>query len=176
MNTVEREYAEALFAIAAEKEQVELYRTQLGEICDLVTAQTGYLEFLSSPAIDLTERLAAIDEAFSAHYEEEIISFLKLLCENRRIERFVQCAEEFFKLCLYMSGRVMATVTSAVELNELQRTALVSRLQTITQKKVDAVFQIEPAILGGIRIEVDGKTYDGTLLGRLRDVKDVMSR
>ena len=74
------------------------------------------------------------------------------------------------------SGRCEAVVTSAIELDEAQKVRLVEKLNQLTEKKIDAVYLVDPALLGGVKIEVDSKTYDGTLLRRLRDVKDVMSQ
>ena len=33
---------------------------------------------------------------------------------------------------------------------------------------------VDPAIMGGLLVEMDGRVYDGTLKSRLRDVKEVM--
>ena len=81
-----KEYAEALFLIAEENGSVDDFYASLLQIADLLKENTDYIEFLSSPAALLSERLSAIDTAFLGHYNEHIISFLKILCEHKRIK------------------------------------------------------------------------------------------
>lgn len=176
MTIVDREYAEALYLLAAESGSVEAYRSALHEILELIEAEEQYMDFLSSPAISLEERYAAIDEAFAEHYEEYLVSFLKLLCQNGRISSLSSCVSEFDQIVRHLSGHAVASVTSAVELSEEQKTNLIEKLSLSTGKKLDAVFAVCPELLAGVKVEIEGKTYDGTLLRKLRDVKDVMSR
>ena len=64
MMQTEREYAEALFTLATEENEVGSYLTSLQTVKKLLEESPDYIEFLSSPAISLCERLEAIDEAF----------------------------------------------------------------------------------------------------------------
>ena len=41
---------------------------------------------------------------------------------------------------------------------------------------VEAEYEIDGSIIGGVIIEADGKVFDGSIRSRLRDVKDVMNR
>ncbi len=176
MTCVDREYAEALFSLALEEGKTEEYLRALREISELVSAEPLYLKFLSSPAIGLAERRAAIDEAFGSAYEEYLVSFLKLLCENGRIESLASCVSEFEAILRQVSGRAIANVSSATELDEEQKRALIEKMESVTGKKLDPVYSVCPELIAGVCVEIEGKNYDGTLLRKLRDVKDVMSR
>ena len=79
MMQTDREYAEALFMLAAEEGNTEEYFSSLQTVKELIDENPDYLEFLSSPAISLKERLFAIDEAYGETFPEYVVSFLKLL-------------------------------------------------------------------------------------------------
>jgi len=174
MMQIGKEYAEALFMLASEKNMTEEYGRALSMIKKLAEEHAEYTELLSSPALTLDERLRAVDEAFAGDVPDDVLSFLKLLCEKRRTDILVECIKEYEKLSLELSRRTGAVITSAVEMSDDQKKAVCLKLEKITGKIIDPVFAVDAALIGGLKAEVDGKVYDGTLKNRLRDVKDVI--
>ncbi len=170
----EREYATALFTLTAEENCTEAYVRYMKTIRDILTENEEYVEFLSSPAVSLEERAAAIDEAFGDGFPEYALSFLKVLCENGRMKSVFGCIDEFISLSMSVADRTSAVVYSAVELTEQQKKAVVSKLEKITKKQVETQYVIDESLIGGMKIEVDGKTFDGSVRHRLREVKDVI--
>lgn len=173
MMQTEREYAEALFMLSEESGKREEYSSSLETVRTLMRENPEYLELLASPAIPLSERCAAIDEAFGT-MPEDIVSFLKILCENSHVRTVCECIDEFFKLVMEASRRVLATVTSAVELSNEQKRALCAKLEKVSGKSVDAVYTVDKNLIGGLKIEFDGKTFDGSVKQHLGKVKDVI--
>ena len=173
MMQTDKEYAEALFMLAAEEQSTESYSEALAVIGRLVTENPEYMEFLASPAISLEERLQAVDEAFGS-MPEHIVSFIKLLCENRRIRTLSSCIEEYNKLAMALSNKTVANVYSAVELSTEQKQAICMKLEKLTGKIIEPVYTIDESLIGGVKIDVEGKTYDGSIRNRLKDVKDVI--
>lgn len=174
MMQTDREYAEALFMLCAEENSIDEYQKALEMVRTLVEGNPEYIEFLSSPAIPLGERLAAIDEAFAKHLPEYILSFLKILCENSHIKSLENCIEEFEKLSRAFSNRSVANVTSAVPLTDEQKQKVCAKFEKLTGKSIDAFYTVDESLIGGLKIEIEGKTYDGSLKHRLSDVKDVI--
>lgn len=175
MKETNREYAEALFQIAAENGCVEEYAVHLSSVKVAVTENPDYLLLLDSPAIPLSERMSVIDKAFASDMPEFIISFLKLLTENGRIRDLISCIDEFENLKRFAANVTTATVRSVVELSDEQKEKLCQKLSTLTGKNVTAKFIVEPALLGGIKVEIDGKTLDGSIENHLKRIKGVIS-
>ena len=173
MMQTDKEYAEALWMLAAEEQSTESYSEALAVICRLVTEHPEYMEFLASHAISLEERLQAVDEAFGS-MPEHIVSFIKLLCENRRIRTLSSCIEEYNKLAMALSNKTVANVYSAVELSTEQKQAICMKPEKLTGKIIEPVYTIDESLIGGVKIDVEGKTYDGSIRNRLKDVKDVI--
>ena len=168
-----KDYATALFTLAAEQGNVNLYAIALRTAAEASSA--AYLDVLSSPAVPLTERLAMIDEAFGS-LPQHVVSCLKLLCEHGHIRSLAACAEEFERLSREAANRTVAAVTSAAPLTDEQKTALCRRLEQVIGKGIDPVYTVDASLIGGVVVEVEGKTYDGSVKHRLHDVKDVMIR
>lgn len=174
MVQTEREYAEALFSVAAEENSAEEYLTALLTVKQVIGDNPDYIEFLASPAIPMSERSTAIDEAFGS-MPEYVVSFIKLLCESGRARTLFGCIDEYEKLAAVFSNRTTAVVYSAVELSEAQKSGVCAKLEKLTGKKIDPVYIIDESLIGGIKIEVDGKTLDGSIKYRLGEMKDVMN-
>ena len=175
MIQTEREYAEALFTLADEENAVEEYLDSLVTLKQLFDENPDYIEFLNSPAIPLGERTASIDEAFDGKMPQYVVSFIKVLCENGKMRTILLCIDEFETLARAFSNRAIATVYSAVELSDEQKDAVCKKLEAITNKRIDPIYIIDESLIGGMKIEVDGKTFDGSIKHRLGDIKDVMN-
>ncbi len=175
MSEVGKEYGCALFMLACEKGRERDYLQSLALIKSSVK-DSDYLSFLSSPAIPLSERLAAIENAFASQLEEEVLSFLQLLCEKGRIDCFDEAYEEYARLLEEHEKTAHAIVSSVLPLDDAQKKALTKKLEAHLRRSVRLSFKIDPTLLGGVRVELDGCVLDGSLRHRLNDIKDVMLR
>jgi len=162
--------------LALESKKLDAFTKDLDLISGLIKENPEYTSFLASPAMELSVRLAAIDEAFATALQEETLSFLKLLCKNGRIKDLKPCIEEFFKLKTVAENRTTATVYYALPLTNEQKSALLKKLEASVQKKVDMIFIEDKSLLGGLKIELDGKVLDGSVKHHLEEVKGVMNR
>ena len=175
MTEIAKEYGTALFMLACEENEKKAYAEALMMIKDTFCEYPQYIELLSSPSISLNERLSVIDKAFSNTVPEYVLYYLKLLCEKGRITYFLESVEEY-KALLDASEHISnARITSAVELTETEKEKLIDKLELINKGKVAAEYFVDPALLGGLIVEVDGKIMDGSLRHRLQEVKEVMN-
>lgn len=170
MARTNREYAEALFMLALEDNQVDEYSKALGLVKSTIEESPEYIDFLVSPAVPILERLAAIDEAFEGAVPEHVLSFLKILCEGRQAFLLAGCIKEFEKLVQASSNRTTAVVHSVIELTGDQKAALSKKLEKISGKQTDLICLIDPSLIGGIRVEIDGKIFDGSIKQRLHEI------
>lgn len=174
MVQTEREYAQALFEVAAETGSTEEFLQCLTTVRELTQENPDYIELLASPAIPLTQRLAVIDEAFGS-MPEYVVSFLKILCENGKVRSLYGCIDEYSLLAAALSNKAAALISSAVELSDKQKDAVCKKLAKITGKSIDAAYIIDDSLIGGMKIEVDGMVIDGSIRHRLGEIKDVMN-
>lgn len=160
--------------LALEEDKCNEISLALSQIEVAINENPQYLDLLDSPAIPLAERLSLIDEAFSDS-EQYVVSFLKLMCENGHIRSFSLCKEEFCALLEAHRGKVEARVYCASELSSEQKAALCKKLSKVSGKDVFASYIVDDTLIGGIRVEIDGNVYDGSISSALKSVKDVIS-
>lgn len=175
MTEISKEYGTALFMLAAENGKRKEYDEALSLISAAFADNPEYSVFLASPGVTLEERLAAIDAAF-ASLPEDVVSFLKLLCERGRIGGLDESIKEYKQLLAASEHVSTAYITSAVELTDEEVSVLKNKLEAICHNTVSMEFSIDPSLLGGLIVEVDGRILDGSLRHHLNEVKDVISR
>ena len=61
---------------------------------------------------------------------------------------------------------------SAVPLNDTSREKLLAKLQEMTGKTVRLTAKVDPSILGGLRLDLNGTRLDGTVQHRLERLRD----
>lgn len=175
MKQIASEYAMALFSLGLETGEEQAFMSALDELRTMLVEQPEYMELLSSPCLTAQERAALIDEAFAASLPESIVSLIKLMCDKGRAREIPACVQEYRCLLDARSSAVTANVTSAVELTAHEKEALTRRLEGMSGKKVTLVCSVDPSLLGGVIVEMDGKIMDGSLRHRLQEIKGVMN-
>ena len=176
MSDLNKEYAEALFALAVENKQEKAYLEALRTVGDALAAEPEYVELLSAPSVPRDERNALLEQAFGEVLPEQVLSFIQLLCGGGLIRSLPECIDEYHRL--YQAAVAMATayVTSAVALTEDQKTRLGEKLAAKFGRHIDLVCEVDEHLLGGITVRIDGVVLDGSLRRRLHAVKDVIEQ
>ena len=176
MTDLSREYAEALFALAAENDQTKEYLEALDTAATLLADNPDYVELLACPAIPRDERDGLLAQALGQTLPEQVLAFIQLLCAHGRIRSLSDCIEEY--RLLYQTAVAMSTaqVVSAVPLNEAEKKQLAHTLSARFGRTVTLECTVDESLLGGMVVRVDGKVLDGSLRGRLHAVKEVMKQ
>ena len=174
MAQIEKEYAAALFALAAENGCERKFSESLAQVSEVFSENPEYAEFLSSPSVSGRERVNALEQAVGEFVLEYVLSFLSLLCERRRIGSFEGCRREYDRLLREAEKRSTAFVTSAAELTEAQKAELKKRLEKLSGHSVDMNFSVDTELIGGIVVKMDDKLFDGSLKKRLQEIKEAI--
>ena len=176
MSDLSKEYAEALFALAAEMKQEKAYLEALRVVGDAIAAEPDYVDLLAAPAVPAGERAALLEQAFGAAVPEQVLSFVQLLCTHRQIRHLPDCIDEYHRL--YQAAVAMSTayVTSAVALTDEQKAHLAEKLSAKFGRTIDPICTVDKHLLGGITVRIDGVVLDGSLRRRLQAVKDVIEQ
>ena len=171
MTGLAKEYGNGLYELASDENLREQLHDELREIAALMEAQPDFIRLLSSRAIERDVRLKVVDDTFAGRVHPYIVSFMKLMVEKERIGVFEDCVKWFHQRYNDDFGIIEADVTSAVPLSQSDFDALKAKLDQMSGKNVSLVCRVDPAVLGGVRVEMEGRRYDNTIqnkLGRMR--------
>ena len=77
--------------------------------------------------------------------------------------------ESLSKLAAERRDRLVATVTSAVPLNDRQKQRLCAALAKLYGRQMHLNIDVDPEVLGGIRVQVGDEVINGSIADRLED-------
>ncbi len=100
---------------------------------------------------------------------------MKLLCERGHIREVKGCLDRYRSRFNADQGILEAVAVTAVPLTPQLREKLLDKLRSITGKQVDLQLRLDPSVLGGIRLELEGKQFDGTVRQRLDSLRKTLS-
>ena len=100
-----------------------------------------------------------------------MLNFLKILCEKGTLRELSGCARAYRIRYNAAHGILEATAITAIAMTAAQTEQLRQKLETITGKKIDLATKIDPSVLGGIRLDIEGTELDGTVQNRLATLR-----
>lgn len=178
MTTASSLYGRSLYDLARDEGLDEAIFSEMEVVAELFRQQPEYPVLLSEPSIPKKERLSLLDQAFGDSLQPYLLNFLKILLERGMIRGYQECLRAYRDDYNRDHGIVDAYVTAAVSLGKRERDSLQKKLEGISGKKVILHERVDSGVLGGLRVEMGGKTLDGTVAGRLsvleKGVKDVV--
>ena len=165
-----KRYAEAIFAIARDEGALERWQTDLDALAALV-AEATVAEFLLSSKVDEARKFAVIDQALAGS-DAKMVSLAKLLVRKQRVGISDQIAEAFREMCNEERGLAIASVTTAVALNDEGRNAVVTAIQRLTDAtEVQLAESVDRTILGGAIVRIGDHIIDGSVRTRLSGLR-----
>ncbi len=160
------EYGKALFALAVEEKKCAEFFDTLSALAVLIEKYPAYAKLLDTPAMRTEEKLSLIDAAFGT-IEPMVFNCVKLLCEKHAVHQIPGCFRTYKKLYYASQGIEEAVCISAQPLSEKQKQALHQKLCRLTKKDVRLVCHVDPSLLGGIVVRINGKQLDGSIRAKL---------
>ena len=169
-----RRYATAIFQLATEAGTVERVGGDLHAFVAALAADADVNRFFRSPVVDRTEKSSVIGQAFERLHEVALHAIL-LLIRKRREALAPEIVAQFDILERQARGAQTLNVTSARPLSKADFDALVSKLTATFKTPFDVTQNVDPELIGGVRITMGDKRIDGTIAGRLDDLARILS-
>jgi len=163
-------YATALFELAKESgqtndylEQAELLREKLND--------ADCRRIIAHPQITAAEKRAFFSEAFAGNIHEHLMGFLQLVVAKSREAYLLPALTALIDMIHQEQRKTTAQVITAEPLLPPHYLALTELLSQKLDKQVTVVSKVDPSVIGGFYIQVDGFFIDRTVKNMLKDMK-----
>ena len=166
---VAKRYARALLGLSEDNQQLEIWNAEIEQLGRMVAAPELAIAFASPQIAPIAkiEAIAKIAEKQEASYP--VRSFAAVLARHGRIEDLPAVADAFRQMLDLRMGRARATLTFAQTPNDADLARVVAGLEAIAHKKIIPTVNTDPTLIGGVVVELEGKTYDGSVTNRLAE-------
>jgi len=162
--TIARPYAEALFkATSSDLNGAAVWVDELREIAK----NPQLLQFSDNPNVTATQVFDVIAGVFKVSLPEMAKNFLRTVIENGRLNALPEIAEQFRALKNAQSGSADAVVYSAFAIDSAALTDLAVTLEKRFGRKLNVSVELQPELIGGIRVVVGDEVLDSSVKARL---------
>ena len=171
---VAKNYAQALIELAGNDLSVqETFFNEIKAVSESVSQVKNADQVFENPEISKDEKKELLKKLFQGKLDAKVLNLLFLLIDKQRFNLLSAIQDELLKLVNKNKGIVIAEVSSASELDANTIQALKQKLENILGKseKVTIESKVEPALLGGMKVTINDLVYDGSIKGRLENLK-----
>lgn len=170
MSVIDRTYARALYAAAAERDRVAQVREDLTDVVAALRDVPELKSVVLNPQI-APQAKADVLEAVSGETDELVRNFLRLLVEKGRAASIEGVQEELERLVAAAEGQLTVSLTTAYELSDEEAEDIVARIERASGRRVEAVRDVDPDLIGGIVLQAGSLRADASVRGRLERMR-----
>lgn len=167
-----RRYARALLDVARQGGDPLALHAEMGALSRVLEGSPELAPLLEHKTIPLENR-TALAAALTAKMGASPLlrRLLALLVERERMSDFPAVAAAYGALFNAHRGTVEAEAVSATALDPLQLDTLRKALAAHTGRDVEVTARVDGRLLGGMRVTMEGRTYDGSVRARLERLR-----
>jgi F-type H+-transporting ATPase subunit delta len=166
--TIARPYADALFKASAE--DLSATSVWLDELA-AIAGNAQLLQFADSPKAtseQVFELVAGVAKAATSDYAK---NFLRAVIDNGRLNALPEIALQFRVLKNAQSGSSDAVVHSAFPIDGVALADVAATLEKRFGRKLNVTVELQPELIGGIRVVVGDEVLDTSVKARLEQMK-----
>ena len=160
-SNVARRYAQGVFQLAQEEQDLDGWRAELGRLEALLDDEVLRAAF-ANPAVSMARRLE-LAKRLAPELKPQSENLLRLLVEHQRTTEMQAIRRAFERMADEASGMVDVTLTSAVELAE--------RLG----RQVRIHYRRDPELIGGALIQIGDRVVDGSVRSQLQRLRQALA-
>ncbi|MCE1238854.1 MAG: F0F1 ATP synthase subunit delta [Azonexaceae bacterium] len=163
--TIARPYAEAAYKLAKETGAQGTWSQRLQKLA--LIAQDGEMaQLMGNPRLS-AEQVAELFISLSDDSDTVFGNFVRTLAENRRLALLPEVSRLFELARSQEEGVQEAVVYSAFPIDEAQVSALLQQLEPRFGTRLTARVEIDPSLIGGVRVTVGDQMLDASVRGKL---------
>lgn len=170
MKEITSRYAEALYSLKKEANQLESSQLEVKELIKVLKQNPDFLMLLSSSYKEFEEKEAIIDQVFVG-VDEDIKTLMKIVVKNHRAQYLTDIFLNYNSLVNDYRGVFEGLVYSTEPLSESQLAKLNSAIGEIEARPVELKNIIDPTLIGGVKVVINDHIYDGSIKHHIEDMK-----
>ncbi|MEP6559709.1 MAG: F0F1 ATP synthase subunit delta [Nakamurella sp.] len=165
----------AMFRNAERAGELDEVEDQLFRFSRIVDASPDLSVILDDPTADPDARSTLVDRLLAGRAHPLVTELVDALARDTAGRSFSHGVRVLVDQAAIRRQKIVAIVKTAVPLSGDQLARLTGSLGRIYGRAVSVHVEVEPSVLGGIRVQVGDEVIDGTVAGRLDQLRRRMA-
>lgn len=166
-SVVAKRYAKALFEAAQQHGTIAQVEEELKAIAEAIRTNNDLERFISYPNIDAAAKMDMFNRALQGKVTDILLRLIQLLIERGRITMLHAVQEAYVAISNEALGQASAIVYTPSPLSDGETERITERFHGITGKNIRIESVIDKGLLGGVKVRIGDRVYDGSLSGKL---------
>jgi F-type H+-transporting ATPase subunit delta len=159
-------YARSLFQAARDEGRLAAVHAELADFAAAIAEVPELRRVLENPELDPQQKAGVLGEILG-DADELFRNFVLLTAEKGRAGEIEDIYRELDALVAAEQRRLTVELTTAYELSEDEADAIVKKIERSSGRSVEATRTVDPALIGGIVLQVGSRRLDASVRGRL---------
>ncbi len=176
--TIARPYAKALYELAQEKQQTQQWLDGLALLSSIMQ-QSEVVVFIGRvdvSADDKADELLRLLEGSEAVTNPDFRNFLHVVANEKRLDVLSEIFAQYQDMVLAQNHEKQAIIYTAYDIaSEGQRAKIISDLEQHFQVRLQAQFQTDNSLIGGLKIVMNDQVLDLSVQGKLKQLYTTMT-
>ncbi len=169
-----RLYAEAILHVAEEQGQAEALQDELVDLVKFLDSDPAIEQFFGSPLVEEGPHAEVIEKAFRGRASDLLVDSLQVINRKGRLSALRAIASEYRAALRDLRGWMDVHVRTAVPLTDALRARLTDALAASTSRKPALIEHVDPAVVGGLIVQIEGRKIDASLASRLHHLSEAL--
>ncbi|WP_250001913.1 F0F1 ATP synthase subunit delta [Actinoplanes sp. M2I2] len=176
LDAVERLGVDALLDSAQRDDKLAEVEDELFRFGQIVSGNSQLAVTLSDPGAPIDRRVKLVTDLLKGKVQLATARLIEVAIAGLGGRGFETSLTRLVEWTAAKRDREVAYVTVAKPLTEAEEQALAGKLATMYGRQVSLKVDVDPAIIGGVSVQVGSDLYDGTILRRLNAAKQAFAK
>lgn len=165
-----KRYSQAVFEIARERNELEKWQEDLQQLTNLAQ-NPEFVSVIDNPKFSIEDKSALLKSQLK-DIGQMALNLTYLLTHRNKFNLITAISTGYQELLDEYRGIEKAEITTAVPLDEIEKSKLIERISALISKKIVLSVKVDPNIVGGIIVRVGGKIIDGSTKSQLAALRN----
>lgn len=161
-------YAKALFEFALEQDKLEEVKRDMETVDNTAKNSRELRRLLENPVLHNNTKKAAVKAVFEKYIGEIVLRYLMIIVQGNREDYLPDIAAQFVEQYKHYKNIKTAYLSTAQQVSDEMRQAVVSTLEEQTKAEIELVEEIKSELIGGLILKVDDQEMNLSLRKRLK--------
>ena len=170
METVSSRYGLALYSLALDNNKVIEWQAEVKELRSILLENTDFIMILGSSFLSLEEREEILEKSLIG-VDKNILALIHVVMENNRSHELLDIFDSFNSYCNEYRGVSEGLIYSTLKLDKTVINQIEEKISKIEHNKVELKNVIDPSLIGGVKVVIHDRIYDGSIKHHMENMK-----
>ncbi len=170
MENVASRYGLALYSLALEENKIDSWQTDVKTLKGIFLENPDFIMILGSSFISLEERIEILEKTLKG-VDKNIVALIDVIMENNRTDLLIDVFDSFNSYCNQYRGVSEGLIYSTLKLDQTVIDQIEKKISKIEGSKVELKNVIDPSLIGGVKVVIKDRIYDGSIKHNIEMMK-----